>query len=238
MHRSDFEDPVRNLYWRSWAAFLCGVDSYTGVCYDHRREWIRERLLFLDSIFGIDCLTYTISSKELHLVLRSRPDLVSRWNDDEVLRRTTRLFPSLPVNESQTFGPSGAEPHSIKHDSKFLAERRQRLSYLSWWIRCTAQHIACMSNREDKVTGYFFESRSKTRLLNDEASLQDCPPELDLRPIHVALTENLEIGSGSRIEDHVESTPAPRGNRATSSSMSDVQRRGQRIIKIGKSNWR
>ena len=41
-------------------AFLCGVDPVTGTSFEHRRESIRQRMEFLASIFGIDCLTYTI----------------------------------------------------------------------------------------------------------------------------------------------------------------------------------
>ncbi len=43
-------------------AFLCGVDPFTGNSYEHRREWIRQRLEFLASVFAIDCFTYTVLS--------------------------------------------------------------------------------------------------------------------------------------------------------------------------------
>ncbi|MEM8669207.1 MAG: hypothetical protein AAGG48_16915, partial [Planctomycetota bacterium] len=74
-------------------AFLCGRDPYSGKCYEHRRRWIRERLEFLASVFAIDCLTYCVMSNHLHLVLRSRPDLVKTWSDEEIARRWLRLFP-------------------------------------------------------------------------------------------------------------------------------------------------
>ena len=53
-------------------AFLCGEDAVSGKSYDHRKQWIRERLEFLASIFAIDLLTYTVLSNHLHLVMRSR----------------------------------------------------------------------------------------------------------------------------------------------------------------------
>ncbi|MFQ3235336.1 MAG: hypothetical protein ACI9C4_000892, partial [Paraglaciecola sp.] len=28
-------------------SFLCGVDSYSGQSYEHRRAWVEKRLLFL-----------------------------------------------------------------------------------------------------------------------------------------------------------------------------------------------
>ena len=42
-------------------AFLCGDDAVSGKSYDHRKQWIRDRLEFLASVFGVDVLTYTQS---------------------------------------------------------------------------------------------------------------------------------------------------------------------------------
>ena len=44
-------------------AFLCGDDPFSGGSYEHRRQWIRDRLEFLASVFGIDCLTCAIVSE-------------------------------------------------------------------------------------------------------------------------------------------------------------------------------
>ena len=68
-------------------AFLCGEDTVSGKSYDHRKQWIRERLEFLASIFAIDLLTYTVLSNHLHLVMRSRPDVVAAWSNQEVVAR-------------------------------------------------------------------------------------------------------------------------------------------------------
>src|SRR5271168_5041099 len=39
-------------------AFLCGVDSYTGRDYSHRKEWILDRLRELAGLFAIDVCGY------------------------------------------------------------------------------------------------------------------------------------------------------------------------------------
>ena len=75
-------------------AFLCGKDTLSGKSFEHRRGWIRHRLEFLASVFGIDCLTYTVLSNHAHVVLRSRPDVVKSWPDEEVARRWLRLHPN------------------------------------------------------------------------------------------------------------------------------------------------
>lgn len=34
-------------------AFLCGRDERTGQCFEHRRQWIEDRLLELTKIFAL-----------------------------------------------------------------------------------------------------------------------------------------------------------------------------------------
>ena len=118
-------------------AFLCGEDPYSGNSYDHRRQWIRDRLEFLASIFGIDCLTFAVMSNHLHLVLRSRPDVVRSWSDDEVARRWLRLCPVRKNRNGQPAEPNDAELAMILNDPRRVAELRIRLSDISWWMRMT-----------------------------------------------------------------------------------------------------
>jgi hypothetical protein len=43
--------------------FLAGVDNESSKDYTYRREWIRQRLEKLASVFTIDVLTYAIRSR-------------------------------------------------------------------------------------------------------------------------------------------------------------------------------
>ena len=140
-------------------AFLCGDDPVSGQSFEHRRDWIRNRLEFLASVFAIDCLTYTVMSNHLHLVLRSRPDIVAAWSDDEVARRWWRLFPKRRDASGDPAEPEDHELTMITNDPQKLEEIRSRLSDVSWWMRCTAENIARRSNKEDQCTGRFWEGR-------------------------------------------------------------------------------
>ncbi|MES9954924.1 MAG: hypothetical protein ABW104_18990 [Candidatus Thiodiazotropha sp. 6PLUC2] len=41
-------------------AFLCGVDSHTGESYEHRRQWIVDRMKQLADIYAIDICSYAV----------------------------------------------------------------------------------------------------------------------------------------------------------------------------------
>ena len=186
-------------------AFLCGDDPISGNSYEHRREWIRQLLEFLASVFAIDCLTYTVMSNHLHLVLRSRPDVVAEWSDDEVALRWWRLFPQRRNKNGDPEEPEDHELLAIKGDPERLVEIRRRLSDISWWMRCTAENIARRSNKEDQCTGRFWEGRYKAQLLLDEPSLLACAMYVDLNPIRAALAKTPEssdfTGAKDRIDD-------------------------------------
>ncbi len=189
-------------------AFLCGEDRFTGQSFEHRRGWIRDRLEFLASVFGIDCLTYTVLSNHLHIVLRSRADVVAAWSDEEVAQRWLRLFPVRRKLDGSPETPTKPEIDMIVNQPEVLAERRRRLSDVSWWMRCTAENIARRANREDDCTGRFWEGRYRLQLLLDEASLLACAAYVDLNPIRAAIAKTPETseftGAKDRIDDLAE----------------------------------
>ncbi|HKM83959.1 MAG TPA: hypothetical protein VJY15_23755 [Candidatus Acidoferrum sp.] len=53
-------------------AFLCGVDPLSGISYNHRRSWIRDRLESLAGLFGQQTPLSSVSS-----ISRGLPDFVT-----------------------------------------------------------------------------------------------------------------------------------------------------------------
>lgn len=43
-------------------AFLCGADSITGNSFEHRRQWVEDKLLELAQVFCIDLCAYAVMS--------------------------------------------------------------------------------------------------------------------------------------------------------------------------------
>src|SRR5471030_272778 len=129
--------------------FLLGDDPLTGKNYDHRKVWVEDQLRLLAAHFGIDLLGFSILSNHFHLILRSRPDCVEKWDDAEVARRWLMLCPVRKDAEHQPEEPNEMELNTIRNNPERVAMIRSRLSDISWWMRLLCQHIAVRSNIED-----------------------------------------------------------------------------------------
>ncbi len=172
--------------------FLFGDDLLSGKNFDHRKVWVEDRLMLQSSLFGIDLLCYTVLSNHFHLVLRSRPDVVSTWDDTEVARRWLTLCPVQKDEFGQAIEPTESDLNTIRNDDQLLVQIRRRLSDISWWMRLFCQNIAQRANLEEQETGKFFQARFKATRLLDEMSILACAAYVDLNPIRAALAETLE----------------------------------------------
>jgi hypothetical protein len=73
-----------------------------------------------------------------------------------------------------------------------MQELRGRLSDISWFMKLLSEHIARKANREDQVSGKFWESRFKAVPLLDEEALLACSLYVDLNPIRAGKAETPE----------------------------------------------
>ncbi len=73
-------------------AFLCGTDAYTGQDFEHRKQWVLDRIAQQSAAFGIDVCAYAIMSNHFHLVIRVDLSSAKTWSDEAVIHRWTRLF--------------------------------------------------------------------------------------------------------------------------------------------------
>lgn len=77
-------------------ALLCGVDRLTGRDFEHRKQWIVERLAQLSEVFTIDVCAYAVMSNHHHLVLRIDAAAARALSEDAVAERWGKLF-ELPA---------------------------------------------------------------------------------------------------------------------------------------------
>ena len=173
-------------------AFLCGVDPYTGQDYSHRKEWILDRLRELAGLFAIEVCGYSVMSNHLHLVLRNRPDIAEQWSADEIALRWCRVFPPRDDATGEPVEPNEHDLAMLTANSERLAELRERLANLSWFMRCLCEKIARAANHEDGSSGRFWAGRFKSVALLDEAAILACSVYVDLNPIRAGLATTPE----------------------------------------------
>jgi REP element-mobilizing transposase RayT len=68
-------------------AFLCGDDKSSGQNFDHRKQWLVDKITDLSAIFSIEICAYAIMSNYYHLVLRVNKSQAKTWSDQEVALR-------------------------------------------------------------------------------------------------------------------------------------------------------
>jgi hypothetical protein len=172
--------------------FLMGHDALTGKNFDHRKAWMETELQHLAKYLGIDLLCYAILSNHFHLVLRSRPEVVSHWDDSEVARRWLMLCPKRRDSDGRPEEPNEFELNSIRNDPVKLNQIRSRLSDISWWMRLLSQKIAQRANHDDKEVGKFWQARYRAVRLLDETAILACAAYVDLNPIRAAMAQTIE----------------------------------------------
>lgn len=179
-------------------AFLCGNDD--GRSYEHRRQFIEDRLRILASTFAIDVCAYAIMSNHYHIVVKLQS--TRDWPDDKVLRHWLTLHrgPLLAqrYRDGETLSP--VEQQSL---SEVIQLWRTRLQDLSWFMKCLNEPIARAANREDRCTGHFWEARYSSQALLTEQALLTCMAYVDLNPIRANMATTPETSEHTSVRERI-----------------------------------
>jgi putative transposase len=122
-------------------AYLCGYDPVTGKNFDHRKQWLVSRIKTLGAQFSIDICAYAIMSNHYHLVLFVNEQQAREWDDAEVVKRRTALFPrnAALVATLQKNNYSKAASRRLQQQ---ISLWRERLMDISWFMRCVNETVA------------------------------------------------------------------------------------------------
>jgi len=184
-------------------AFLCGFDAVTGRDYSHRKQWIVDRLRFLASIFAIDVCAYAIMENHPHNILRTRPDIIAEWSDQEVATHWLTLCPRKRAKKNKPIPPLELQIQGLVACPGRIAILRKRLCSVSWFMGRLNEHIARLANKEDGVKGRFWEGRFKCQALLDEAAIAACMSYVDLNPIRAGLAATPEESDFTSIQERI-----------------------------------
>jgi len=183
-------------------AFLCGYDPLTGFNFEHRRQWIVDRIKLVCSVFAVDLCAYAIMNNHYHVVVRINPTQLDEWTDAEVAHRWMQIF-SGPLLMHRYLANAELSRAELKCVADLFATWRERLADLSWFMRCINEPIARMANSEDHCTGSFWEGRFKSQALLDERALLACMAYVDLNPIRAAIARTPEQSDYTSVQERI-----------------------------------
>ena len=183
-------------------AFLCGDDRYSGRNFDHRKQWLVDRMFLLGKVFAIDIAAYAIMSNHYHLVLHVDRERSQAWPTDEVIERWLTLYKGPPLIQRYV-KKEPLLPAELLVVDRIVGEWRERLSSISWLMSNLNETIAREANKEDNCTGRFWEGRFKSQALLDETALLSCMAYVDLNPVRAGIANDLETSEFTSIQARI-----------------------------------
>lgn len=183
-------------------AFLCGEDKYSGQSFEHRRRWMIERIRNLTDIFSIQVCAYSIMSNHYHLVLFVDEAEINTCCHQEICERWQKIYSLPTIIKSWQKGELCSE-FEVKIALEIIEKWRERLSNISWFMRCLNEFIARKANKEDDCKGRFWEGRFKSQALLDQKALLTCMAYVDLNPVRSQMNESVESSEFTSVFERI-----------------------------------
>ena len=170
-----------------------------------RRAWLEAQLHRVLEFFAFDLHAFAFLGNHFHLVVANDPQRARRWTPREVARRWLELFPARWIRRKRGVAadapPTDEEIDQLVNEPGRIEVLRRRLHNLSWLLKTLKEPIARRANREDGVTGHFWEGRFGSSALLDDAAIVAVCAYVDLNEVRAgcAQTPETSICSSTRV---------------------------------------
>lgn len=191
-------------------ARLCGPEEGG----QHRKDWIRDRLRLLSGAFALDVGGYAILDNHFHTVIRTDPKRAVKWSNHQVAKRWFKIYPASIRRWALAI--AGAHPEKrpeqfderamirlVAGDEDRIGVLRIRLADLSWFMKALKERIARDANKEDGVTGHFWEARFKSPRILGPLALLATLIYVDLNVIRALLATTPESSDYTSVQDRI-----------------------------------
>ena len=181
-------------------AFLCGEEN--GRSFEHRRQWVEDRIHVLSEVFTIDVCAYAVMSNHTHLVLHIAKEKADALSTADVIQRWHRLYKGTLISQRYISPALRKDLNETQIKTVELTAEvwRKRLFDISWFMRALNEYIARAANKEDDCTGHFWEGRFKSQALLDESALAACMAYVDLNPVRAKIAKTPETSNHTSIK--------------------------------------
>lgn len=150
--------------------------------YEHRKQWVEDRIQELVAIFAIDVCAFSILDSHFHVLLRVNLEQAKAWSPLDVARRWLQLCP--PRTKRSVPLPITKDALAEHVSGPDLTEKcRARLCDMSWFMKSLREPVGRRCNKESGDSGVFWTSRFRSVGILDDASLLASCVAIDLEPV-------------------------------------------------------
>ncbi|WP_420933965.1 transposase [Alteromonas sp. A081] len=189
-------------------AFLCGTEQ--GQSFEHRRQWVEDRIHVLSDVFTIDVCAYAVMSNHTHLVLHVCKDKAQTLTTEQIVLRWHTLYKGTLLTQCYASQETRKDLSEAQVEAVEISAEiwRKRLCDISWFMRSLNEYIARAANKEDDCSGHFWEGRFKSQALLDDAALAACMAYVDLNPVRANLAVSPEDSCHTSIQYRIRAARA------------------------------
>ena len=204
-------DLTQTLYYHCMSrcvrrSFLMGADLLTGRNFEHRRNFILNRIKWLQHHCCIKVCAYALMSNHYHLVLKAEPQQAEQLSESEVVQRRLAIYPG--GDPLVTLYLEGSLEHTMhSYAQRVIKTWRKKLFDISWFMKALNEPIAKMANQEDGCTGHFWQARFRSQALLDLEAVISCMAYVDLNPIRAGEANTLRQSRYTSIQQRLKLLP-------------------------------
>jgi len=184
------------------------VRRLTLLAVEERRTTLMNRLRRLTQFFAVDVLEAAVLHNQLHLVTSTSPEMARNWSDVEVATRFRTLCPDYALRKELKIPRedpvSDEEIAAALANPAVITKWREELASISFFHKLLKQTAAWAFNRQDKVTGHFWEGRFKSIVALDDEAIVAHMLYVALNPVRAELAASLDDYMVATIAKRVE----------------------------------
>ena len=200
-------------------AMLLGVDPLTLIDYAGRRSTVEQLIKYQAGVFAVDVANFSIMGNHLHAILRSRPDIVANWSDEECAFRYKSAWPTWrdtaeragPTYADRVYQrqgiwdrvPSDQAIECLLEDEVAMARIRIFLGSISGFMARVKEPLARLFNQECDVNGSYWAKRFGNRMLESLEEIIGGNIYVDLNYVRANAASSLEESRCSGIRSRL-----------------------------------
>jgi len=170
---------------------------------DSRKELCMQYLELLSENTAVGVVGFSLMDNHLHLLLRVDVERGEGWTDEEVASRWLKLHP-VRNGYFQPVEPTENQIGELVDEDGWVQATREKLCNISQFMKELKQRIAQAANRQDGVTGAFWEGRYKVTGVHDEAQLLATMAYIDLNPFSANACKTPEEGRYTSLQGRLD----------------------------------